>query len=86
MTSYLVTYNAPEDDADSVKIFGHRFYDGETRSVELSDHALMKLRGNRYFQVQDGDDDIVAPAPAKKRGRPPKADAITIEHDDEGGE
>lgn len=86
MASFLVTYNAPADDADSVKIFGHRFFDGETREVELSDHALMKLRNNPHFQVQDGGDDILAPAPAKKRGRPPKADAITIEHDDEGGE
>lgn len=84
MTAVIITYRAPEDDAEIVRAFGYRFIDDEPTEVELSPAAIAKVKGNPHFEVlEDGETTI---PPGKKRGKPQVPDPVTIDHDNEGGE
>lgn len=49
-----VTYHAPEGDSEVVSLAGLRFFDGEPRSLDGVEHAVLlaKLGQNPHFEVE----------------------------------
>lgn len=70
----MVTYIAPNGDAETVEMGGFRFRDGVSVEVPAGAKIAPKLATNQHFIVDEdgeaGDDSDDAP---KRRGRPRKA-------------
>jgi hypothetical protein len=76
-----ITYNALEKDSEVVEMLGYRFFNGVPVEVTNPDH-VKKFKGNRHFDVADGEifGIKVAPDPIKRGpGRPPKAIEAPVE-------